>query len=140
MVFRYWGFMLIQLFSIAWCLLVGTVAVDLTLIGHIRGWKRIRYPKWLGGAIDKNRLYGFELLNDQITHPQILWFLCGSILAFAGIVVLIVFAWRFVNDVDTWFLWLIDAALYLPASAGFVFSKLFAKHVYLSYQEHSKTS
>lgn len=81
---KYWGLMLIQLFSIFWAGVASTTAVDLTLIGHIKGWRRIRYPKWLGCFISNKRLYGYEIVTDQHTHPQVLWFLLGAFLIEGG--------------------------------------------------------
>ena len=134
MVLKYWGLMAIQLYTIAWCYLVGMAAIDLTLIGHIKGWKRIKYPKWLGGAIDKKRRYGYEGVSDQVTHPQVIWFISGSALVLGGIVGLIVAVWQFVNDVDPWVLWAIAAALYVPSVICLILLKSYAKRVYLSYQ------
>jgi hypothetical protein len=128
---KYWGLMLIQLFSIFWAGVASTTAVDLTLIGHIKGWRRIRYPKWLGCFISNKRLYGYEIVTDQHTHPQVLWFLLGAFLIEGGIFGLIVGVWQFVNDVDDWVLWAIAAPLYISAIAWLVFSKLWARKEYL---------
>ena len=127
---KYWGLMLIQLFSVFWPCVAGTTAVDLTLIGHIKGWRRIRYPKWLG-FIDDKRRYGYEIVADQHTHPQVLWFLLGVFLIEGGIFGLIVGVWQFVNDVDAWVLWAIATPLYFSAIAWLVFSKLWARKEYL---------
>ena len=50
---RYWGMMCIILFNLFRVIVSVTTSIDLTLIGHLRGWKRIDYSKWLGGFIDK---------------------------------------------------------------------------------------
>ena len=78
-ILKYWGLMAIQLFSVAWGIMAGMAAIDLTLIGHIKGWRRIKYSKWLGGAIDEKRRYGYEIVSDQTTHPQVIWFLLGRL-------------------------------------------------------------
>lgn len=130
---KYWGLMMIQLFTIAWSYLVGVAAIDLTLIGHIKGWKRIKYPKWLGGFINKKRRYGYEIVSDQTTHPLIIWFLIGSFLVLGGIFGLIIWVWQFVNDVDAWVLWAIDAALYIPSTLCTILVKIYANRTYLAY-------
>ena len=134
LILKYWGLMAIQLFSVAWGIMAGMAAIDLTLIGHIKGWRRIKYSKWLGGAIDEKRRYGYEIVSDQTTHPQVIWFLFGCLLVLGGIIGLIVGVWQFVNDVDAWVLWTIAAALYVPSIVCLVALKRRAKQTYLSFK------
>lgn len=131
---KYVGLMSILHFVLVWMLYVGTAAVDLTLIGHIRGWKRIKYAKWLGGAIHKDRRYGYEIVSDQTTHPQVIWFIAASTLVFGGAIGLDVGVWHFVNIVDSWVLWAIAAALYFPSTSGLIALKVCAKRTYLSHK------
>ena len=134
LILHYWGLMFIQLFTIFWTTCVHMAAVDITIIGHINNWKRLHYPKWLGGAINKQRRYGYEFVADQDTHPQVIIFLLGSLLILGGIIVLIVMIWQVINDIDTWVLWVIDAALYFPAIIGVLILKSFTKRLY--FQNH----
>ena len=130
LILHYWGLMLIQLFTIFWSLFVHMAAVDITIIGHIKNWKKIHYPKWLGGAIYNKRRYGYEFVSDQVTHPQVIVFLLVSLLILGGIIVLIVIIWQVINDIDTWVLWVIDVVLYLPSIIGVLVLKMYAKRLY----------
>ena len=134
LILHYWGLMFIQLFTIFWTNCVHMAAVDITIIGHIKNWKRLHYPKWLGGAINKQRRYGYEFVADQETHPQVILFLLISLFVLGGIIVLIVMIWQVINDIDTWVLWVIDAALYFPAIIGVLILKSFTKRLY--FQNH----
>lgn len=135
LILHYWGLMFIQLFTIFWTTCVHMAAVDITIIGHIKNWKRLHYPKWLGGAINKQRQYGYEFVADQDTHPQVILFLLISLFVLGGIIVLIVVIWQVINDIDTWVLWVIDAALYFPAIIGVLILKSFTKRLY--FQNHT---
>ena len=134
LILHYWGFIFIHLFTIFWTIFVHMAAVDITIIGHIKNWKRLHYPKWLGGAINKQRRYGYEFVADQETHPQVILFLLISLLILGGIIVLIIMLWQIVNDIDTWVLWVIDAALYFPPIIGVLILKFFTKRLY--FQNH----
>lgn len=137
--------MFIQLFSIFWAIFTFMTAIDFTIIGHIKNWKRIKCWKWLYGAIPyrdwqwrwigKSHWYGVYILNDQTTHPQVLWFVFGAFLYFLGIIGLIIGVWQFINDVDAWVLWLIDAVLYIPCIILRIIFKLHTKKVYNSFAE-----
>ena len=133
LILHYWGFVFIHLFTIFWAIFVHMAAVDITILGHIKSWKRIHYPKWLSGAINKQRHYGYEFVADQDTHPQVIIFLLGSLLILGGIIVLIIMLWQVVNDIDTWVLWVIDVALYLPPLIGVVLLKLHTKRLYFKH-------
>ena len=129
----YLGLMAILIYPLVWVCWVCMAAVDLTLIGHIKGWKPIKYPKWIGGAINKNRRYGYEIVNDQITHPQVLWLFAAALLVLGGPIGLDIGIWQFVNDVSPWVLVAIAAALYIPSYVCRKVLKSYAKHLYLAY-------
>ena len=138
MLAKYWGLMFIQLYSLFWLDIASTSAIDLTLIGHIKGWKSIKYWKWLSGAIPYlrgKRWYGCNTLKDQMTHPQVLWFLLVAFIVLLGIVGLIIGVWQFVNDVDAWVLWSIDGALYLPSIIWLIVFRKYVKKVYFAFLE-----
>lgn len=129
---KYFGLMALYFYGIVWCGFAGTASVDLTIIGHIKGWKTIKYPVWLGGFIDKKRRYGYELVSDCKTHPQIIFFLFGALLVLLGIVGINVSVWQFVNDIDAWILWAINVGLYVPSIIWLIVLKSFARRAYLS--------
>ena len=120
---RYWGMILIMLFNLVWVIVSVITSIDLTLVGHIRGWKRLHYPKWFGGFIDKTRK-GYEMLKDWTTHPKVLAMLFACLGLLGGSVALTVCVWLSVNDIEIGLLWLIVAALYVPTIAWLVFSKV----------------
>lgn len=70
---RYCAMLLLMVFNIFWVVVSVTTSIDMTLIGHIRGWRRIRYATWLGGFVSKERKE-HDLLLDHTTHPQVLIF------------------------------------------------------------------
>ena len=115
-----------------WCGFAGTASVDLTIIGHIKGWKTMKYQVWLGGFIYEKRRYGYELVSDCKTHPQIIFFLFGALLVLVGIIGLNVGVWQFVNDINVWILWAINVVLYVPSIICLFVLKSFARRTYLS--------
>ena len=137
LILKYFGLQLIQHFTIFWGYVVGITAVELTLIGHIKGWRRINYPKRLMW-ISKNRKYGYELLCDHNTHPQVLLYLLGAMLVLGGAIGIIIGVWQVINEIDTWILWAIGAALYVPSTILLISVKKRAKRTYYSYLSKSE--
>ena len=127
--------MMIYHYSIFWCIITCMASVDFTLIGHVKGWKKIKYPDWLGGIINKKRHYGYELLSDYNTHPQVIWFLFGSFFVLLGIVGLNIVIWKYINDIDTLIIGIIVLVLYIPSIIWIIVLKSYANKTYLFYSK-----
>ena len=126
---RYWAMTLLMFFNLFWTYVSVTTAIDLTLIGHLRGWKKIRYAKWLGGFIEEKKK-GHEMLADCTTHPQVLTRLFVCLGALCSFIALTVCAWFIVNDIEPVLLLIIDAVLYAPTVAWLVVSRVKTKKEY----------
>ena len=75
MVLKYWGLMAIQFYSIAWCYLVGMAAIDLTLIGHIKGF--ISGSALVLGGIVGLIVAVWQFVND--VDPWVLWAIAAAL-------------------------------------------------------------
>mgnify|MGYP003612781794 FL=1 len=136
---RYILILLLMHFNLFWVIVSVTTAIDLTVIGHLRGWKSIRYPKWLNGFIDKKHL-GAELLKDCGTHPKVLWMLLVDFLVLLGLIGTTITIFQVVNDIPLWNLWLIDALFYAFLLSRLIFFKVFTRRFYRSHSLVDKTS
>ena len=129
---RYWGMIFIMFFSHFWIIVSVTTSIDLTLVGHLRGWKKLPYAKWLGGFIDKQRK-GYKCLSDHTTHPQVVVMLLVCFGMLCLFVAMEVFIWFVANDIETFILWIIDAVLYIPTIVWLFFSKIKTNNEYKKY-------
>jgi len=136
---RYFLILFLMHFNLFWVIVSVTTAIDLTVIGHLRGWKSIRYPKWLNGFIDKKHL-GAELLKDCGTHPKVLWMLLVDFLVLLGLIGATIAIWQVVNDIPIWNLWLIDALFYAFLFLRLIFFKTFTRRVYKRLSSGDKPS
>lgn len=126
---KYWAMMLVMLFGLFWTIVSVTTSIDLTLIGHLRGWKKYRYARWLVGFIDKNRK-GYNILADCTTHPQVLVMLFFCFIILCGSIFVTVCVWRVINSIKTIVVCIVDAFLYIPAITWLLFSKIKVKREY----------
>ncbi len=128
---RYFLIVFLLYFNLFWVLVSMTTSIDLTLIGHLRGWKLIRYPKWLNGFIYKKHL-GAELLKDCGTHPQVVQMLLFDLLVLLGLIGATIAIWPMINDLPIWKFWLLDALLYAFLLSRLIFFKVLTRRVYRS--------
>lgn len=108
---RFVGIQLLLFFNVFWLIVTLISSIDLTVIGHCRAWKTIKYPKWLNGFVDKKHK-GKLLLSDCTTHPQVLFFIGLSVLVQTLSVLLCVLIWFSIDGIENWIIWIINATLY----------------------------
>ena len=100
------GFPVMLLFSFLF------TEIDVTIIGHLKGWKKIHYPKIFSNFIPLPK-YGGELLKDCNTHPQVLILITTDLLVFISYIAFFIWAiLRAINAMDTWVICLIVAISY----------------------------
>lgn len=126
------GILLILPFNLFWIIVSIITSIDMTVIGHSRGWKQIKYAKWLNGFIEKSRKE-YKMLSDCKTHPQVIAMLLICLAMLIGYVVLTIAIWNVVNEIDTWIIWTVDALLYIPTIIWLIVSKIIKRREFDRY-------
>ena len=119
----YWAILSLAFFNLFWLIVSVTTSIDLTLVGHLRGWKRIHYPRWLGGFIEEKRK-GYEILTDFTSHPQVLMMLGSCLTMLVGFIVLTICVWFKINSIEPSLLCIINTLLYVPTAIWLLISKI----------------
>ena len=110
----------------------------INIIGHIRGWKKIKHPTTLALLLSgkkEKELYGYKLADDT-THKIVLLIFCLDCLAFFCLLAFYIsFIYLFINKIEWYVLYIIDVFLYTP----FIIRKHVVHHIftkeYNSYHE-----
>ena len=110
-----------------WFVSFTSCVVDLAIIGHIVGWKKIKYAKWLNSFLEKG--WKKEFLSDCTTHPQVLYYLQIDILLFDYIIVTIM-VWLSINEINILVLLIIDILLYSVILIKTIAIKYIGKQLY----------
>ena len=126
---------ILLLFNVLFLVVFPDLVIDLTIIGHTKGWKKIKYPKRLNNFIVKTRLGRDLLMDDCTTHPQVLCYLALMLVIQAGSIWLDVFFIRDKNfeNYDTWVLLVTNLCLYIPTIVWSITSHFICKSKYYKY-------
>lgn len=131
MAFYAFGIILLQLLTVEWLLIMGFSAIDLTLIGHLLNWKKIKCPKWCGWFYYE-KYFGYKELMDLTTHPQVVIKLVTDVLVFAGLFCFFVNIGSIITSIVTPLFWILDCIflfleISIPLSLRIIAHKLFKK-------------
>ena len=104
--------------------------IDLSVIGHLRKWKKIKCPKGLVTYCKQFFHKGYDVLEDCMTHPQIFILLGAHLLFFAFWFALMFLIAFHADEVDEWVLILIGVIGYsIIITEGIVLRRLAKREI-----------
>ena len=125
----YYAIMLLILVTLLTIPYASSTIVSFTVVGHLKKWKEIQYPKYFKSMISRIH-FGYDLLSDCKTHPQcmmLLGFELASFLIDASLVLVCIFCYEHINVL---FVWILDVLLFLLKFSKMVFLYFYAKRLF----------
>ena len=116
----YYAIMLLILVTLLTIPYASSTIVSFTVVGHLKKWKEIQYPKYFKSMISRIH-FGYDLLSDCKTHPQCMMLLGFELASF------LIFCYEHINVL---FVWILDVLLFLLKFSKMVFLYFYAKRLF----------
>ena len=119
-----------------WLLVSISTSIDFTIVGHKKGWKRIRYAHIFGSFIDSNR-FGAKVIKDDYTHPQVIILLMADLVMLAIVICGSILLFGLINDFNLWVLVVIEITYYVLLLCRMILFRVLAKKAMVLKQQEN---